>query len=152
MSGGAFTADRPAARLTRLPPDSREIAIAMTATLPICPFCGASPIAFVEENTETKLFVGRVACTRCHCGMHYCGRTREEAREGAIADWRRRHTSRRGKEFEIRYRNEGVFYRAGDRERKISNDQATRLLNLIWQGWATETETIAVIRRIEATE
>lgn len=76
--------------LRRLPPDERELHIAATVSLAPCPFCGAQPVAFVEANDGTGLFVGRVACTGCHGGMHYCGRDRVEAREGAIADWTKR--------------------------------------------------------------
>lgn len=76
--------------LRRLAPDERELQIAATISLASCPFCGAQPIAFVDANDETGLFVGRVACTRCHGTMHYCGRTREEAREGAVDDWSKR--------------------------------------------------------------
>lgn len=76
--------------LRRLPPDERELSIAARLILAPCPFCGGNPIAFVEANDETGLFVGRVACTVCHGGMHYCGRTRREAREGAVSSWARR--------------------------------------------------------------
>lgn len=76
--------------MRRLAPDETELRIASTIPLHGCPFCGRQPIAFVEQNEVTQLFVGRVACTGCHGGMHYCGRTREEARDGAIADWSKR--------------------------------------------------------------
>jgi hypothetical protein len=76
--------------MRRLAPDDTELRIASTISLPSCPFCGCQPIAFVEANDDTGLFVGRVACTDCHGGMHYCGRTREEARSGAIAGWSKR--------------------------------------------------------------
>lgn len=76
--------------LRRMEPDERELQIAATISLPPCPFCGAQPVAFVEANDDTGLFVGRVACTNCHGEMHYCGKGRVEAREGAIADWSKR--------------------------------------------------------------
>jgi hypothetical protein len=79
------------AMLRRLEPDDRELYIAATVSLAPCPFCGSQPIAFVEVNDTTGLFVGKVACTECHGGIHYCGRDRVEARERAIANWTKRN-------------------------------------------------------------
>jgi hypothetical protein len=76
--------------MKRLAPDDRDLQIAATISLPCCPFCGAQPIVFHEKNETTKLIVSRVACTDCHGSQHYCGRTREEARDGAISAWSKR--------------------------------------------------------------
>lgn len=76
--------------MRRIEPDDEDLRIASTHALPGCPFCGAQPISFQEANDETGLVVARVACTRCHGNVHYCGRDRDEARQGAIRDWSRR--------------------------------------------------------------
>lgn len=74
----------------RLEPDARELEIAATISLAACPFCGAQPIAWTEINDDTGLHIGKVACTDCHGGIHFCMPERIAAREGAIANWNKR--------------------------------------------------------------
>lgn len=50
------------------------------------------------------------------------------------------------REFRIIHRLDGVYWAAGDRERRVTSRQAHRLMSLVWK-WATETEAITVIRR-----
>ncbi len=76
--------------LDRLQPDDRDLELAATTELMPCPFCGRTPVVFHEQNSLTKYVVSRISCTGCHCSIHYCGQTREEARDGAIGDWSKR--------------------------------------------------------------
>jgi hypothetical protein len=76
--------------MKRLAPDAEELRHAAHVSIPACPFCGASPIVWTEQNETTGYYVGRVTCTVCHGGMHHCAESRAGAREGAIRDWSKR--------------------------------------------------------------
>lgn len=51
------------------------------------------------------------------------------------------------KEFCICHRADGVFWRSGDRERQITERQATRLMALLWSSGKWHVESITVMRR-----
>ena len=51
-------------------------------------------------------------------------------------------------EIQIVHKQDGVYWRSGLRERRITGEQAVRLLNLVWQksSGCVETEGISVLR------
>lgn len=90
-----LTIDLTAGKIARLDPDAEDLRLAMVKELPDCPFCGASAIVSHSLNEHTTLVVSRVHCTGCHGSIHYCGKDRDTARQGAIAAWSRRYRGKR---------------------------------------------------------
>lgn len=54
-------------------------------------------------------------------------------------------------EFSIRYRQDGTYWYACGRERKITSEQTVRLLNLMWTTKQWQVESITVFERATGT-
>lgn len=76
-----------------LRPDETDIRMVMNAELPACPFCGGTPATFTRYFEHSGIYQSYVHCSRCMSQIFVNARDREEARQEAIAAWKRRAPS-----------------------------------------------------------
>lgn len=83
--------------MTYLPPDADDLRLCGYAILPTCPLCGGTPGTMTRYNPSTRIYRAMVSCSGCMCEVGYNALDRDEAREGAIARWKRRPAKPEGR-------------------------------------------------------